>query len=104
MLWLNDFPAKTGISREYLPCGIISGHRLDYKKHCQLYYGEYVKVHDEPTPLNGVKLHTRPCIPLGPIGNLQGTCKFMDVRMKMKLKERLWTHMLMPDTVIKRVE
>ena len=104
VLWLNVFPAKNGISREYCPCEIISGHRLDYKKHCQLDFGKYCKVHDEPTPLNGMKSRTYPCITLGTMGNLQGTYKFMDVNMGKKLKKRRWTAMPMPESVIRSVE
>ena len=67
-------------------------------------FGEYCEVHDEPTSLNETKSRTRPCIALGPTGNLQGTYKFMDVNMGKKLKKRKWTAMHMPESVIQSME
>ena len=73
---------------------------MDYKHHCKLDFGKYAEVHDEPTPTNGMKSRTRPCVALGPTGNLQGTYKFMDINTGMKLKKRSWTCIPMPDLVI----
>ena len=103
-LWRNVVPSKVGISQLYSPREILTGTYLDYNKHCVLDFGEYVEVHDEPSPLNGMTSRTRPCIALGPTGNLQGTHKFMDINTGRLLKKRSWTRIPMPDTVIKKVE
>ena len=50
-LWLNMFPPKGGIG-SMSPRTLITGIKLDYKKHCQLPFGSYVQVHEEPTPTN----------------------------------------------------
>ena len=84
----------------YSPREIITGMKMDYKRHCRLSFGEYVEVHDEPTPTNEMTSRMRPCVALGPTGSLQGTYKFMDINPGMKLKKRSWTCILMPDSVI----
>ena len=48
-LWLNMFPPKVRIG--YVsPRTLMTGIKLDYKKHYQLPFGSYVQVHKEPTP------------------------------------------------------
>ena len=78
--------------------------RLDFKKHCQLDFGEYVEIHEEPSPTNGMTARTRACIALGPTGNLQGTYEFLDTDTWSVLKKRVWTRMVMPDSIISKVE
>jgi hypothetical protein len=36
VLWLNAFPAKSGISATYSPRELLVRWKLDYKKHCQV--------------------------------------------------------------------
>ena len=84
----------------YPPRKIITGTKIDFKKHCRLDFGEYVEVHDEPTPINGMNSRTIPCDVLGPTGNLQCTYNFMDINTGMKLKKRSWACIPMPDPVI----
>ena len=101
-LWLNMFPPKGGIgsvSRRTLMTGI----RLDYKKHCQLTFGSYVQVHEEPTPTNSPEARTIRSITLGPTGNLQGGYKCLNLQTGKKITRRNWTHLPMPIEVIKRV-
>ena len=99
VLWRNAFPAKRGISMEFSPREILTGTCLSFKKHCKLDFGEYVEVHDEPSPLNGMISDTRAFIALGPTGNLQGTYKFLDVNTGKVLKKCAWTAILMPDSI-----
>ena len=73
---------------------------MDSKKHCKLDLSEYVEVHDEPTPTNGMKFRTIPCVALGPTDNLQGTYKFIDINTGIKLKKRSWTYIPISGIVI----
>jgi hypothetical protein len=45
--WLNIFPAKDGISRNINPIELITGVKIDYNKHIQADFGEYVQVQEE---------------------------------------------------------
>ena len=91
------------ISAIYSPREIITGMKMDYKRDCRLEFGEYVEVHDKPTPTNGMKSCTGPCVALGPTGNIQGTYKFMDIKTGIKLKKRLWICIPMSDSVTGKI-
>ena len=63
VLWLNAFPAKSGVSETLSPCKIVYQHKLDFVKHCKSPFGMYCKVHDEPTPTNTMVTHSTPAMP-----------------------------------------
>ena len=101
-LWLNMFPSKGGIG-SVSPRTLITGIKLDYKKHCQLPFGYYVQVHEEPTPTNSPEAQTIGAITLRPTGNLQGGYTILNLQTGKKIIRRNWTHLPMPIEVIKRV-
>jgi hypothetical protein len=103
VLWLNAFPAKTGISSVHSPRELIVRWKLDYQKHCRVLPGTYCEVHDEPLPSNSMTPRTHPCIACGPTGNLQGSVKFYCLTTGRILKRRHWTELPMPDNIIKKV-
>ena len=104
VLWLNAFPAKSGVSETLSPREIVYRHKLDFAKHCKSPFGTYCEVHDEPTPTNTMVTRSTPAIVLGPTGNLQGTYKFFSLATGKKVKRRAFTPYPMPDSVIKKVE
>ena len=55
---LNYFPAKHGISQHYSPRQIVHQEKLDFKKHCQYYLGQYVQAHEEHEPRNTQRART----------------------------------------------
>jgi len=103
VLWLNAFPAKSGISATYSPRELLVRWILDYKKHCRVLPGTYCETHDEPVPSNTMTPRTHECIVYGPTGNLQGSVKFYCLTTGQILKRRSFTVMPMPDRVIKCV-
>ena len=52
VLWLNAFPAKSGVYEKLSPHKIVYQHKLDFVKHCKLPFRTYCKVHEEPMPTN----------------------------------------------------
>ena len=66
---LNYFPTKAGVSTTMIPRAILNRHDLDYKKHLQLQYGKYCKVHENKTSCNSKKARTHGAICLVPCGN-----------------------------------
>ncbi len=72
VLWLNAFPAKSGLSETLSPCKIVYRHKLDSANHYRLPFGMYYEVHNEPTPMNSMVTCSTHAIVLGPTGNLQG--------------------------------
>jgi len=105
VLWLNAFPAKSGISATYSPRELLIRWKLDYKKHCRVLPGTYCETHDEhePVPSNTMTPHTHECIACGLTGNLQGSVKFYCLKTGWILKRRSFTAMPMADRVIKHV-
>jgi hypothetical protein len=45
--WLSIYPPKDGISRNINPRELITGVKIDYNKHIQAEFGEYVQVLEE---------------------------------------------------------
>ena len=39
VLWINAFPSDSGVSTEFSPREIVTGLRLDFKKHCRARFG-----------------------------------------------------------------
>jgi hypothetical protein len=60
VLWLNAFPAKSGVSKTLSPLEIVYRHKLDFVKHCKSPFRTYCKVHDEPAPTNTMVTHSTP--------------------------------------------
>ena len=101
---LNAFPPKGGVSVNLSPSAIVTGHTMDYVKHCKLEFGEYVQTHEENTPRNSMKARTIGAIALGPDNSKSGGYNFMNLNTGKKIHRRSWTQLPMPSEVVKRVE
>ena len=99
---LNYFPAKGGISTQYSPKTIMSGHMLNYKQ-CSLPFGTYCQVHKEEGPRNSLAARTQGAISLGPSSNTQGGQLFFSLNTGRVLLRRGYTVLPMPSGVIDRV-
>jgi hypothetical protein len=86
VLWLNAFPANSGVSEKLSPRKIVYRHKLDFATHCKSPFRMSCKVRDEPSPTNTIVTHSTPAIVLGPTGNLQGTYKFLSLATRKKVK------------------
>jgi hypothetical protein len=96
VLWLNDFPPSSGISKTYSPRTIRTGTTLDYNKHCKLLFGAYVETHEMNTPTNTMKEITRAAICLGPTANFQGSYKFLCLRTGRRITRKQFRELPMP--------
>ena len=47
VFWLNTFPVLGGASRDLSPRTILTGQKVDYKRHCRFQFGEYAQTHEE---------------------------------------------------------
>eukprot|EP00957_Ditylum_brightwellii_P004904 373740-Ditylum_brightwellii.AAC.1 len=62
---------------------IVWGHTLDETRHCKLPYGAYAQVINEAEPINDVdNTRTVGAICLGPVGNVQGGYKFLNLNTR----------------------
>jgi hypothetical protein len=100
--WLNIFPPKYGISRNINTRELIPGTRIDYNKHIQVEFGEYVQIHEEHD--NTMHTRTTGVIATKPTGNAQGGHWFYILATVRMLDHRRWTPLPMPPDVIERID
>jgi hypothetical protein len=81
---------------------LIIGVKIDYNKHIQAEFGEYVQVHEE----HGNTMHTRTtgAIAKKPTGNEHGGHWFYSLATGRMLDHRRWTPLTMPSDVIERID
>ena len=80
VMFLNAFPPKSGLSKTYSPCTIMTGKALDWKKSCKLHFGAYAQVHEDRNVTNTLEERNQGAICLGTTGNLQGTYNFFSLQ------------------------
>ncbi len=99
---LNYFPVKGGISMQYSPKTIMSGHTLNYKQ-CSLPFGTYCQVHEEDGQCNSIAARTQGALSLGPSMNRQGSQLFFSLNTGKVISRRSYMALPMPLNVINRV-
>ena len=97
---INHFPKTSSVDPDISPKALLSGVQIDYKKDCQLKFGEYVQVHDEDMITNTMKERTLGAISLGPVGNAQGSYNFLSLKTWRVIKRKTWISIPMPQHVI----
>jgi hypothetical protein len=101
VFWLNSFPIDNGVSNHMSPRTIVTGHKVDYAKHCQYEFGEYVQVHEEHD--NSMSARTVGALAMRPTGNAQGNWYFMSLSTGRILNRTHGTKLPMPSEVVNRV-
>jgi hypothetical protein len=104
VLWLNSFPVKSGVSEKWSPRELISRHWLDAKLHCKTPSGAYCEMHKDPDITYTMEPRTKWGICMGPIGNLQGSYKFMSLTTRTKIAWHKFTEMQMTEAVMKQIK
>jgi hypothetical protein len=102
--YVNAFVLKSGVSQHLSPMTFVEGVTLDYNKHFQVIFGEYVQVFEGTD--NTTKERTVGAIALGPTGNLQGGVSFFSIHTGRILDRGKKDYQLlkMPQDVIRRVD
>ena len=101
VFWLNAFPPLGGASRDLSPRTILTGQKVDYKRHCRFQFGEYVQTHEEHD--NSMNPRTVGALALRPAGNGQGSFYFLSVTTGRVLNRLHATALPMPDDIIDKV-
>eukprot|EP00957_Ditylum_brightwellii_P047570 3613216-Ditylum_brightwellii.AAC.2 len=99
-MWLNNFPPKDRILQTLSPREIVHGTTLDVSKHCKIPFGAYCQVYEDPDPSNNMTEQTTGAICLGPIGNLQGGYRFLNLTTGRCIKRKQHTFLPMPADII----
>ena len=101
VFWLNAFPVSKGVSRDLSPCTILTGQKVDYKRHCRFQFGEYTQTHEEHN--NSMNPRTVGALALRPVGNGQGSFYFLSVATGRVLNRLHATALPMPDDIIDKI-
>jgi hypothetical protein len=101
VFWWNSFPGNAAISNCLSPSEIVLRRGLDYQKHCQLEFGEYVQTHEATD--NSMAPWTVGALALWPSENAQGGHLFYSLSTGKVLQRNHWTALPMPQEVINRV-
>ena len=101
VFWLNAFPVSRGVSRDLSPRTILTGQKVDYKRHCRFQFGEYTQTHEEHN--NSMNPRTVGALALRPVGNGQGSFYFLSVATGRVLNRLHATALPMPDDIIDKI-
>ena len=103
VLWLNAFPVA-GESWGISPRTAVTRRELNWNRDCKACLGSYVEASVDPDITNTNDARTRPCVYLGPSGNLQGTSKCLDIGTNKVLHRRVIEVLLASREFIAKVE
>ena len=103
VMFLNVFLPNIGMSKIYSPHTIMTGKSLDWKKRCNIYFGEYAQLHEDRNVTNMLEESTQGEICIGPTGNLQGTYSLFLLLSGKKITHGKFTEVPTPRIVIKLV-
>ena len=98
VFWLNFFPHKNGIHTTLSPRTIVTGSKIDFKKHCNLEFRMYVQMYQQHNNL--LLPRTAGAIALHSTGNEQGSYYFLSLHMEERVARNNWTVLSMPAKVI----
>ena len=101
VFWLNAFPVLGGVSWDLSPHTILTGQKVDYKRHCRFQFGEYTQTHEEHN--NSMNPRTVGALALRPVGNSQGSFYFLSVSTGRVLHRLHATALPMPDDIIDKI-
>jgi hypothetical protein len=93
---------KDSISRNINPRELITGVKIDYNKHIQSEFGEYVQVHEEHD--NTMHTQTTGAIATEPTGNAQGGHWFYSLVTVRMIDRVRWNPLPMPLDVISMID
>jgi hypothetical protein len=97
IFWLNAFPHRLGVSQTLSPRTIVTGLHIDYTKHCQVTFGQYVHTREKHNA------RTVGALALRPTGNAQGGYYFYSLMSGQRIHRTCWTELPMPAEVQDRV-
>jgi hypothetical protein len=100
---LNYFPNKNGMSKYYSPRMILHQENIDYDRHCEYRFGEYVLAHDEPKRTNTNAPRALDCIYLRVVDNIQGGHELLHLQTNAVITRRQLTRMVLTPSIIRMV-
>ena len=104
VFWLNQFPTKSSLVPTMVARPLITGVHYDYLLHCMVEFGQYCQVHEDKDRKNSVELErTTGAIALKSSGNIQGSYRFLSLKIGQVLTRQHFTVCPITTQVIDRV-
>jgi hypothetical protein len=100
---LNYFPNKNGVSKYYSPRMILHQENIDYDRHCEYRFGEYVLAHDEPKRTNTNAPRALDCMYLRALGSIQEGHELLHLPTNAVITRRKLTKMVLTPSIIRMV-
>eukprot|EP00804_Cyclotella_cryptica_P029933 CCRYP_017818-RA/>CCRYP_017818-RA protein AED:0.47 eAED:0.36 QI:0/0/0/1/0/0/3/0/323 len=97
MISINTLPHKNGISTIMSPREIVLKMKMDFKKHCRVWFRAYVEAGIDETITNTLCDRTEECIVLGPTGKLQGSIACFNLDTGQVVSHHTVTALPIPD-------
>ena len=101
VFWLDAFPVSGGASGNLSPRTILTGQKVDYKRHCRFQFGEYTQTNEEHN--NSMNPRTVGALAVRPVGNGQGSFYFLSISTGRVLNRLHATALPMPDDIIEKI-
>jgi len=82
------------------PRELFTGQKTNYKKHARIGFGQYVQLHPRETSNSVDVERSSGAIALMPLGNAEGSYRFLHLKTRSVVTRDHWTSLPMPDFVI----
>ena len=102
VMFLNELPPNSGLSKTYIPCTKMTGKVFDRKTSCKLHFGYYTQGNEDRNLTNKLEDRTQGAISLRPTDNLQGTFNLFLLRSGKKITCGQFTAVPNPTIATKR--
>jgi hypothetical protein len=96
---LNMMPDRTRVDSSS-PREQFLGRKIDYKRDLRVGFADYCQVHTPNIIKNSMSARTEGAIALLPVGNLQGSVKFLSLTTLKVITRDYWNPLPMPEEVI----
>jgi hypothetical protein len=100
---INMTPKQGSAFGRVSPREVFLGRKLDYNKDMKLSFGDYAQVHQDDIITNTMAERTVGALALGPMGNIQGGYRFLNLATWKPITRRKWTALPVPQHVIDHV-
>lgn len=94
----NKVPVRSS-GTSLSPAELLTGIKSNAKTDLRISFGEYVQAHEMDTD-NSMRPRTRGCIALLPVGNREGSVRFMDLKTLRVITRDSWTSVPITDEIV----
>lgn len=101
VFWMNALPSDLSIIPGISPHTFVTGLGIDYEKHFQYEFGEYVQTHKPHS--NNMEPRTIGALAMRPMGNIQGGLYFYNLGTGRVIARNYATSLPMPEEIITHI-